>query len=236
MSEPSFYVGYFSRAPRPLARFVAAIAAALIVLACLLALLLSSAQEPFANSSFEYGQYRSFTGLIVEKPVPLLIRGSETWVLAGFGKHGDDVRGFHGRFADVRGSLIMHGLDRMIEIRSIELREASATLPERVPLGPITLTGEIVDSKCYFGVMNPGSGKVHRDCAVRCISGGLPAALLIRDKNGSLSTVVLAGASGLKLAPHLLPFVAERVSVSGQLYRIGDRAVLETDPARIARE
>jgi hypothetical protein len=29
----------------------------------------------------------------------------------------------------------------------------------------MTLTGEIVDSKCYLGVMNPGQGKVHRDCA-----------------------------------------------------------------------
>jgi hypothetical protein len=236
MSEPSFYVGYFSRAPRLLARFVAVVVVALIVFAAGLAAVLSSAQDPFANSSFEYGQYRSFRGVIVEKPVPLLVRGSETWVLAGLGKHGADVRGFDGRPADVRGSLITHGRDRMIEISSIEPREPAAKLPEIVPLGPVRLIGEIVDAKCYFGVMNPGSGKVHRDCAVRCISGGLPAALLVRDATGSLSTVVLAGASEVNLTPHLLPLTAERVSVSGQLYRIGDRAILETEPARIVRE
>ena len=236
MSEPSFYVGYFSRAPRPLARFVVVIAVALILFACVLAAVLVSAQEPFANSSFEYAEYRSFRGLIVEKPVPLLLHGTETWVLAGFGKRGADVRGFDGHFADIRGSLITHGRDRMIEISLIESRDLAAKLPERVPLGRIGLTGEIVDSKCYFGVMNPGSGKVHRDCAVRCISGGLPAALLVRDANGSLNAVVLAGASGVNLTPHLLPLVAERVSVSGQLYRIGDRTILESEPARIVRE
>ena len=236
MNEPSFYVGYFSRAPRPLARFVVAIAVALILFACVLAAVLVSAQEPFANSSFEYGQYRSFRGLIVEKPVPLLVHGSQAWVLAGFGKHGADVRGFDRHVADVRGSLVTHGRDRMIEISSIEVRDIAAMLPERVPLGRVRLTGEIVDSKCYFGVMNPGSGKVHRDCAVRCISGGLPAALLVRDANGTLTTVVLAGASGANLTPHLLPLVAERVSVSGQLYRISDRTILESEPASIMRE
>jgi len=40
--------------------------------------------------------------------------------------------------------------------------------------GEFDLVGEIVDSKCYFGNMNPGNGKVHRDCAVRCMSGGIP--------------------------------------------------------------
>ena len=41
-------------------------------------------------------------------------------------------------------------------------------------LDTFTLIGEIVDSKRYLGVMNPGNGKVHRDCAVRCLSGGIP--------------------------------------------------------------
>jgi hypothetical protein len=35
-------------------------------------------------------------------------------------------------------------------------------------LGEFDLVGEIVDSKCYLGNMNPGNGKVRRDCAVRC--------------------------------------------------------------------
>ena len=45
--------------------------------------------------------------------------------------------------------------------------------PSYQPLGAVTLTGEIVDSKCFLGVMNPGNLKPHKACAIRCISGGI---------------------------------------------------------------
>lgn len=51
-------------------------------------------------------------------------------------------------------------------------------------LGEFTLQGEIVDSKCYLGVMRPGNTKTHRACAVRCIAGGVPPVLLVRDAQG----------------------------------------------------
>jgi len=42
-------------------------------------------------------------------------------------------------------------------------------------LGNKKLRGEIIDPKCFFGVMKPGSGKTHKSCAARCLSGGIPA-------------------------------------------------------------
>ena len=83
------------------------------------------------------------------------------------------------------------------------------------------LTGEIVDSKCYFGVMNPGNGKVHRDCAVRCISGGIPPAFLVRDANGQTVTLLLAN-----WKPELLNHIAEPITIRGRLSRSSGRLTL----------
>lgn len=46
----------------------------------------------------------------------------------------------------------------------------------------MTLEDEIIDPKCYFGVI-PGKGKIHRSCAIRCISDGIPPVLATTDKN-----------------------------------------------------
>lgn len=39
---------------------------------------------------------------------------------------------------------------------------------------PVTLDGELVDSKCYLGTMKPGDGKTHKSCAILCLRGGIP--------------------------------------------------------------
>jgi hypothetical protein len=51
---------------------------------------------------------------------------------------------------------------------------------------PIEVRGEIVDSKCFLGVMVPGSGKTHKDCASLCLRGGIPPALYVRDQSGQI--------------------------------------------------
>jgi hypothetical protein len=45
-----------------------------------------------------------------------------------------------------------------------------------------TIMGEVVDAGCYLG--HSGRGKAHAECAARCISGGMPMALLT--KQGAL--------------------------------------------------
>jgi len=34
--------------------------------------------------------------------------------------------------------------------------------PPKEMISKMTLQGEIIDPKCYFGVMKPGKGKIHR--------------------------------------------------------------------------
>ena len=125
----------------------------------------------------------------------------------------------------------------MLEIIPDSIRSAGtgAGLAQPVGLGVSTFVGEIVDSKCYFGVMNPGNGKVHRDCAARCISGGIPPALTVRDAAGTVRTILLASSDGRALHREVLDFVAEPVKITGQLFQAGATLILEAAPNAIVR-
>jgi hypothetical protein len=88
------------------------------------------------------------------------------------------------------------------------------------------VTGEIVDSKCFLGVMNPGERTVHRDCAIRCLSGGVPPMLAYRDAAGTHLALLLGADADL-----LRRGVGRAVTLSGRLsgpedaevFVIGDR-------------
>ena len=66
-----------------------------------------------------------------------------------------------------------------IQASAKDERRAQSDAPYE-SLGKQTFVGEIVDSKCFLGVMNPGRLTPHRACAIRCISGGVPPVLLVR--------------------------------------------------------
>jgi hypothetical protein len=93
-----------------------------------------------------------------------------------------------------------------------------------------------VDTKCHLGVMNPGQGKVHRECAVRCISGGAPPGFLVRDANGETRLLLLTGADGRALGREVLDFVAEPVTIRGQLVKLGTTLILKSEPRNFHRE
>ena len=111
--------------------------------------------------------------------------------------------------------------------------------PAQVALGRQLLRGEIVDSKCWFGVMKPAQGKAHKDCAIRCISGGAPPAFVVRSAgaDGRERTLVLllAATDGAPLGPRILDLVAEPVEIAGEVSRLGDQLLFSTDPTTIRR-
>ena len=97
-------------------------------------------------------------------------------------------------------------------------------------MGFQTLRGEIYDPKCAFGVMKPGYGKIHRSCAVRCISGGIPPVLKIENDNGQKNYVLLVDTMGSPINKAILPYVADQIQICGQLKRQDDWLVLYTNP------
>jgi hypothetical protein len=102
-------------------------------------------------------------------------------------------------------------------------------------LGRQTLIGEIVDSKCFLGVMNPGQLTPHRACAIRCLSGGVPPVLLVRPKDGPAIYLLLVSADGKPVNHQVLDLVAEPVEISGEVERQGELLILSADPATYRR-
>jgi hypothetical protein len=221
-----FYVGYLPVSVG-LRRFTRRVIAALGVIAVGVAALLVIGQMRFAPATFEFHDYRDFKGVLITKPyTALVVPGGTPLLLAGPGKFGFTApAALDGRVVTLRGERILHGPDRMIEVLGGAMADAGpGEVPTEIELGRLELTGEIVDSKCYFGVMNPGRGKVHRDCAARCLSGGIPPALLVRDASGTSETVLIAN-----FRRELLQHVAEPVTLRGRLTRSAGRLILYTE-------
>jgi hypothetical protein len=237
-----FYVGYLPKAPTALARFVRKVIMVLGLLAVTAALVLVVGQMPFASSAFEYGKLSSFEGVVVTRPFPTLLVARpgqvgrqdnfSRYLLVAPGKHGADnlVAGFDGKQVRLQGQLIYREDGTMLEITpsSIAVIDAAPAIQETTrDLGTVTLTGEIVDSKCYLGVMNPGQGKVHRDCAARCLSGGIPPIFVTADGRGQF---LLVGPDGRALGRDALrEFIAEPITIRGDLWQQGESHLLKID-------
>lgn len=241
-----FYVGYLLAAPANLARSTRIIVIAIFACALALAALLVLSQSGFGHGVFEYGTERDFKGTIEAAPYPVLAvdrpgDGRSRYLLSSVGKHGalPLVKDFVGAVVRLRGTLVYRDGLTMIEVvdGSVKPLDASGGHADTVErdLGPITLRGEIVDSKCYLGVMKPGNTKAHRDCAARCISGGIPPVLLVRDAGGNASYYLLVGENGESLNHAVLDLIAEPIEVHGQLRRLGDLLSVRADPAQFRR-
>jgi nitrite reductase/ring-hydroxylating ferredoxin subunit len=225
-----FYVGYLPASPPSLARHTRRALVTMALLGGGTVVTLALAQAPFADSTFEYGHPRSVTGRVRAHPYPILDVAENgekrSYLLAGQGKHGaaGSVASFDGQVVRILGTMANRGNARLLEIERIE-RAGAAPAVEAAPvpelLGEFTLSGEIVDSKCWTGVMNPGEGKTHLDCAVRCLSGGLTPMLVVRDSAGRERYLVLTDERGGPMPRSVLPAVGRPVTVSGSVRREG---------------
>src|ERR1041385_8365884 len=231
-----FYVGYVSKAPAGISRRIRAVVIALMAIAVMGAFTFASVQRTFAPAIFEYGKQRSFEGIIERKPFPTLLvkrpgsrdSGSSHYLLVGEGKHGadDEVSEFEGKSVRLKGTLIHRGNQTMIEVvkGSISVAGSAEALPAAVKtLGVFELDGEIVDGKCYLGVMNPGNGKVHRDCAARCLSGGVPLLFATNNFRGEPGVLQLTDSDQKPLAKAaFLDQVGQPVRIKGTVVENGD--------------
>ena len=136
------------------------------------------------------------------------------------------------------GTRIQRGSHMMIEVEPATISrkaseaasmEASALLEQSVKV-PVELTGEIVDSKCFLGVMVPGSGKTHKECASLCLRGGIPPALYVQDRAGHSSLLLLTGPVGEPIGRPALQAAGEAISVAGSIQRQRGWLALRTDP------
>lgn len=244
-----FYVGYLPKAPSGIASRIWWSVSVLFLLAAAGAIIFAKVQQTYSPSAFEFGQERTFEGIVDVRPYPALLVprpgaavGQEPYsryTLVAGGKRGatDQMSTFAGKTVRLQGTLIYRDDQTMVELvrGSVSLLPDQNHAPEAAQnLGTFTLTGEIVDSKCNFGVMNPGSGKVHRDCAVRCLSGGIPPAFVTNNFNGRRATFLLAAPDRQPLPKEaFLNRVAQPVSIRGNATQLGETLLLEVKPDTI---
>lgn len=233
-----FYVGYL---PTPAAhsRAVRVIVPALLWACALLVAGIAWTQRNPGDaqwSALADGKIRTWTGTYRHEPYPMLEAVDDAGKPAAYpivrqGKLGapTEFDQHDGKRVWVEGWSLERQGRTMIELAPDEgfRRDLEYTAytppPEPEPLGPARLRGEIVDSKCFLGAMKPGDGKAHRACATLCIDGGIPPSLITYDDGRFVMLVTEAGESAAAL---VRPFVAQPVTIIGELERRGDLLVL----------
>jgi len=102
-------------------------------------------------------------------------------------------------------------------------------------LGTVELTGEVIDPKCYFGVMKPGHGKPHQDCAIRCIAGGMSPVFYVRNEKGEAGYYLIVDENGKKMNDDLKDYIAEPISLKAKAVQYDDWVVLYVNKNAIKR-
>lgn len=255
MSKSEFYIGWMTNAPGTFAKHAKRVLLILFPVALIVAYLLATSQKKFSSANFEYGKLTELTGIYFNKPVPLLKmydknREPITIPLVGYGKHGAETAimeienerktSLNGREVTLKGTLLYGDGKTILQIDKndkpvINIGSGAAFSVIERDLGTQTIRGEIVDPKCYFGVMKPGEGKVHRDCAIRCILGGIPPVLHVQNKKGESNYYLIVGPDGEKMNEAVQDVVGEPVSIEAKVMQQDDWIILYTDKESIKR-
>lgn len=246
-----FYIGWQDHAPSGIRSHVRKVVFLLLLTAPLLGVLLVLTQSTIGKAVFEWGTIKNFSGILRAHPYPHLLvlrpgssdAPSAYYLVAPFkfGLKPEALAVMDGKLVSLKGTLIYRGNQTMVEVlpNSLQLMTSQAQMKMdasgNANLGRQTLVGEIVDSKCYLGVMNPGQLTPHRGCAVRCISGGIPPLLLVRSKTGPPLYFLLVSGDGRPVNKEVLDMVAVPVQITGEVEREGDLLVLRADPSTYQR-
>ena len=195
------------------------------------------------------GEVREWKGYATAEPYAMLRLGgpndeAEIALLGCQGKCGVSARigVLAGKPVIVKGSLIQRGPHKMIAVidgmgwiqEDPEGVPASDVFPTLETLGEVSLKGEILDTKCWFGAMAPSEGKVHKSCAALCIRGGLPPAFYVKDIREQKALMIMTD-RGLGHGKDILPYVADPVSMTGTLQRMGNLLFLDGPVSALKR-
>jgi hypothetical protein len=183
----------------------------------------------------------TFAGVVDTVPYPLIRVPGEapgtvrTILLVEDGKFGaaDRVRPLAGRAVRVSGRLLHRDERWMLELAAGAdgLRPVPdltgdvvprLAQPARQPLGPVTMRGEVIDSKCYLGAMKPGGGKTHKACAALCLAGGVPPMFVTRGADGRETYYLLAAADGGPANDVVRDVVGDPAELDGSLEKVED--------------
>ncbi len=241
--EDEFYIGYAPiprRVKKLLWQFIPSLLLGLIIFALII---------PLVHNQFtptRVGGLVEYEGVLLSQPVPHLVvpRGGDTSLGNAYSRYPLSARNKKsvspaileqtGKWVKLEGSPVHRDHQTLISTKSatpIEPQPQSRVIiPEGRTLGQFSLTGVIADSKCYLGSMKPGLGKTHRECAIRCISGGVPPMFVSKNESGDRLYFFLVDAQGGQVNDRLLDLVADPVQITGEVVSYDDLLILKADP------
>ncbi|NEQ48318.1 MAG: hypothetical protein F6K00_34220 [Leptolyngbya sp. SIOISBB] len=241
-ANDEFYVNY-APAPASYRQFLLRFIPLLVLGTILFAIVL-----PGIHNQFNSGRVQGTTeleGLLVGAPVPHLIvprPGNvvdavpfSRYLLSGTGKTSPSPAIVEqvGQWVKLTGTIVSRNQLSVIAARSAEPIDPPANVtinPDAgTSLGEFSLTGEILDSKCYPGVMKPGQSKTHRACAIRCISGGVPAVFRVHNNRDDVMYFLLADEQGQAVNDRILDYVADPIRITGTVMQYDDMFVLQAE-------
>lgn len=248
MSEKDpFYIGYSETPDKSISSFVKKAVIVLSIFLILGVLAFSLGQNTFKNSSFELTNTTKITGVFHEQPYPMLRvpigeNSYKNILLLGFGKSSAnpffkkiiaEKGSLNHTTLSIEGNLIYYNGKTLLQITNDEkITQTSQNKAPIIPLSKSTdteLVGEIIDPKCYFGVMKPGKGKIHRSCAIRCISGGIPPVLVTTTPDGVSEYFLLTDMQGKAINKDILSFVGKPVKIKGRLAQLEDWNIVKVE-------
>jgi hypothetical protein len=245
-NDEPFFIGWEEKPAEPISSFLKKTTLRLIVLGVVIAGIVTALQMTISTARFDFGNVQEFTGILIKNPAPMLVadqevEGEKIFYLVSPLKYGfpDEVaEKHHLQHVKLRGTFLGDDLEAMIEVAEGSVSSMGEPILSPVAksgFGQVTIQGEIVDSKCHLGLMNPGRFKPHRACAIQCLSGGIPPILVAQSPQGQIAHYLLVNTEGSAINEAVLDFVAEPVEVTGTLKSVGDRNVLYIDPSTINR-
>jgi hypothetical protein len=255
MSAREFYIGWQPKAPTGFVKHVRTVLVILFPLALLIGFLLSSSQKKFSTANFEFGKLTQVKGIYYNKPVPMLKvfdknNLSITILLVGYGKQGAETAiirlekekgvSLNGKEIVIKGTLLYSDGKTLMQVDKndnpiLDIGNAPSVIKRERDLGLQTIRGEIIDPKCYFGVMKPGEGKVHRDCAIRCILGGIPPVLHVQNEKGENNYYLIVGENGEPMNQAVQSYVAEPIIIEARVVQQDDWIILYASKSKIKR-
>jgi len=233
--DEDFFIGWAADVPLSLSQFLKRSVMIISAVTVVMALTLPNLSEELKGSEFTFGNIQEYEGTFHMLPVPRLTIEHEDHLLIDFGKFSasrsiKEYEQLHNVQLDqtilrIEGSPISYNGRNLIELSNqlasiLEHKSSSSNSNfEKIELGSISLKGEVLDAKCFFGVMNPGDGPVHKFCAALCIEGGIPA--VIYDETID-EYYIIKGENGLDINEQLVPLAGEIVRLSGNSYSINN--------------
>lgn len=249
-NKNDFFIGWADDAPALDRRFFLGGGVALLAATGGMSAALAYHQKPGGKGTWDQGDIREWEGVVTAEPYPMLrFRDSDGVVRTAFlscmNKCTPEltIDAVREGTVIVRGSPIIRGSYLMIATNDFgdwitptdTPIDPALAFPTAEPLGNVDLNGTILDTKCWFGAMRPGEGKVHKACASLCIRSGLPPALYVKTLRQQQHLLVIVDRFGHALKDDILPYIADPIRLSGDIKRRGDLMFLHTETASFER-